>query len=150
VVLRTLLGSTTAVIVGCVALSAAASGSSAGPVFYLTTHPRQCLIASGPAGKRPLLVPCSNPRHNFEVYAIGHGGWGHGRPPSSKTVLGIARSVCLSAYQRITGHAVPAGTGWNAYWPDPGAETARYGDKLICSFRAWPRLAALGSGWHVR
>ena len=45
---------------------------------------------------------------------------------------------------------MPGGTGWNAYWPDAGAETARYGDKIICNFRAWPSLAALGSGWHVR
>lgn len=148
--LRTLLGSTTAVVAGFVILSAAASGGTGHAVFYLTTHPRQCLIATSTSGKRPLLVSCSNPRHNFEVFAIGHGGWGHAHPPAQNKVLGIARAVCLTAFQRITGHPLPPGSGWNAFWPDPGAETASYGDKLICSYRTWPQLAALGSGWHVR
>ena len=148
--MRTLLLSAATVVATSVVLSAAASASTGQRVFYLTTHPRQCLIATGPTAKSPLAVPCSDPRHNMEVYAVGHGGWGHHHPPASKTVIGgVARAICLSAFQRLTGHSLPANSGWNAYWPDPGSETARYGDKIICSYRTWPRLAALGSGWHV-
>jgi hypothetical protein len=147
--MRMLLGSIAAVVAGSIVLSPAASGSAGHRVFYLTTHPRQCLIATKASGKRPLVVPCSNAQHNLEVYAIGHGGWGHRHPPSSKTVRGIAQSVCVAAFQRVTGRPMRSNEGWNAFWPDPGAETARYGDKIICSYRTWPRWKALGSGWHV-
>jgi hypothetical protein len=125
-----------------------ASGSTGKRVFYLTIHPRECRVGTLNR-KTVLVVPCSNPAHNFEVYAVGHGGWGHSAPPPQKTALALARQVCLSAYARITGHALPSTAGWQAFWPDPGAETARYGDKIICSYRTWPRLAALGAGWHV-
>ena len=132
-------------------LASAAVGHN---VFYLTVHPRQCLIApsaSGSSGGKIVeVVPCSNPRHTFEVYAVGHGGWGHGNPPPIKTVLATMRSVCLTAYQRLTGHVLRSPGGWDGFAPDPGAETARYGDKIICSYRTWPALRALGAGWHVR
>ena len=147
--LRTLLLSTATVVATSVVLSAAASASAGQRVFYLTTHPRQCLIATGPTAKSPLAVPCSDPRHNMEVYAVGHGGWGHHHPPASKTVIGeIARAICLSAFQRLTGHPLPANSGWNAYFPDPGSETARYGDKIICGYgpgHGWLPLAAAGT-----
>ncbi|HET7449137.1 MAG TPA: hypothetical protein VFJ78_00950 [Gaiellaceae bacterium] len=70
-----------------------------------------------------LVVPCSNPAHNLEVYAVGHGGWGHSAPPPQKTAL--ARQVCLSAYARITGHALPSTAGWQAFGP---ASTDRKSD----------------------
>ena len=61
------------------------------------------------------------------------------------------RAVGLLVYfQRLTGHPMTASEGWSAFWPDPGAETAKYGDKIICRFRTWPHMNALGSGWHVR
>ena len=135
------------VLAACCLLSAAAIGSAGKRVFYLTTHPRECLVST--SSKYPLLVPCSSPRHDLEVYAVGHGGWGRHGPPSYRIALGIARSVCVSAFQRVSGRALAANEGWNASWPDPGPESARYGDKIICSYRAWPRLVALGSGWHV-
>ena len=123
-------------------------------VFYLSVAPRQCLIgsnASGNAGGKIVeVVPCSDPAHTLEVYAVGHGGWGHGTPPPIKTVLATMRSVCLSAFQRLTGHVLKSPGGWNGFAADPGAETARYGDKIICSYRTWPALRALGKGWHVR
>ena len=148
--LRIKLGSIVLVVASSCLLAAAADGSAGKRVFYLTTHPRQCLIATSASGKRPLVVPCSNPNHNFEVYAVGHGGWGHHDPPSSHdTVLGIARSICVSVFQRITGRSLASNEGWNAFWPDAGSETAHYGDKIVCSYRAWPRKSALGSGWHV-
>ena len=148
--MRSLLVSVAVLIAGCILHSATASGSTGRRVFYLTTHPRQCLIATKSTGKWPFVVSCSNSRHNLEVYAIGHGGWGHRGPPAYKTALGIARSVCLPAFQRITGHALASNQGWNASWADPGSESARYGDRIICSYKAWPQPVALGSGWHVR
>ena len=86
----------------------------------------------------------------MEVFAVAHGGWGHGTPPSAARGYGHARSICLTAFRRITGHAMSGTEGWQAFWPDPGAETARYGDKIICNLRAWPRWQPLGAGWHVR
>ena len=131
-----------------------ASAAVGNKIFYLTAHPRQCLIGSaksGTAGAKSIeVVPCSDPRHTFEVYAVGHGGWGHSNPPAGKTLHAILRTVCLTAYQGLTGHALGSTDGWYALWPDPGDETARYGDKIICSFRTWPALLPLGAGWHVR
>ena len=138
------------VAVAIVALLASSAAASAGHrVFYLTTHPRQCLIG-GADPKWLTAVPCSNPKHNLEVYAVGHGGWGHAGPPTAQAALAVARTVCLTAYQRLTGHGLPSADGWNAFWPDPGSETAHYGDKIICSYRAWPKRKPLGAGWHVR
>jgi hypothetical protein len=127
----------------------AASARPQAREFYLSVRVHQCLI-SGPTTTRKLLpiVPCSDPAHRFEVYAIGHGGWGT-TPPSQSTALAVARSVCLGAFQRLTGHPLAATLGWNAFWPDPGAESRRYLDKIICSLRTWPHLAPLGAGWHV-
>ena len=128
------------------------SARSTARVFYLSVHPRQCLIVptrSTGNAKTFLVVPCSDAAHNLEVYAIGHGGWGHGTPPSAPRGYAIAKSICLSAFQRIAGRVMPSGEGWWASWPDPGAETARYGDKMICSLRTWPQWRPLGPGWHV-
>ena len=146
---RKLLGAGAVLVASSVVLFAAADGSAANRVFYLTTHPRECLLTTSASAKRPFVVPCSDAQHTLEVYAIGHGGWGHHAPPRQDAALGIARSVCVTAFQRITGRALSSTEGWNAFWPDPGAETARYGDKIVCGYRAWPRWVALGSGWHV-
>jgi hypothetical protein len=148
--MRTRVGFVAVVIAAWLLPSTTASGSGGRRVFYLAVHPRQCLIATSSTGKHPFLVPCSNSKHNFEVYALGHGGWGHNGPPPYKTALAAARSICVSAFQRLTGHAMASTQGWNASWPDPGSESARYGDKIVCNYRAWPKAIALGSGWHVR
>src|SRR5262249_16031742 len=100
-----------------------------------------------PGVKTVQVVPCSNPAHTLEVFAVGHGGW-HGNPTSK--AYSIARTVCLSAYSRITGHALARTSGWEAFWPDPGAETTKYGDKIIRMLRTWPTYHAMGAGWHVR
>lgn len=127
----------------------AALAESSGRVFYLSARVHQCLIGSTRQGAKTVaVVPCSKPAHNFEVYAVDHGGWGHSNPPSN--TFGLVRVVCLTAYQRLTGHPLPRTGGWQGFWPDPGAETTRYGDKVICSYRTWPRYGPLGSGWHVR
>jgi hypothetical protein len=125
-----------------------ASAGSATRLFYLAEHPRQCLIVPT-AGKTVVVVPCSDAAHNLEVYAVGHGGWGHAGPPAQAQALAIARSICFSAFQRLTGHAIRTPYGWLASWPDPGAESARYGDKVICGLRTWPHIGPMGSGWHV-
>ena len=137
-------------VVAALTAAGAASASARGRVFYLSVHARQCLIASTrPSDKTVLVVACSNPAHNLEVYSVGHGGWGHGTPPSPARAYAIAKAICRSAFQLLTGHPVAATSGWFAFWPDPGLETARYGDKIICNLRTWPRFGPLGSGWHV-
>lgn len=137
--------------VSCCALAIQASAAvSKGRTFYLAVHPRQCLIIPrGGGGKSVLVVPCSDPTHNEEVYAIEHGGWGHNAPPVYSAAFGIARSACLAAFKRLTHRRLASNQGWSASWPDPGPESARYGDRIICKFRAWPQLTALGRGWHV-
>ncbi len=137
-----------AVLLTCASL-AVASSHLGRRVFYLTVHPRQCLLSVKTSPKFVQVVPCSDAAHNVEVYAIEHGGWGHGTPPTPSKGYAIAHTLCLAAFQRLTGHVLPSNLGWNAFWPDPGAETARYGDKVICSLRRWPGLGPLGQGWHV-
>jgi hypothetical protein len=134
------------------ALSMASGGRAqpAGRVFYLAVPPHKCLIASSnPSAKSFSLVGCWNPAHNLEVYAVAHGGWGK-RAVSPGVAATRARAVCLTRYRKLTGHGAPRTAGWAFFFPDPGAEARRYGDRVICGFRAWPRLAPLGSGWHVR
>jgi hypothetical protein len=128
-------------------VAGAASPATSGQVFYLSARVHQCLITTQPPSKTEVVVPCSNAAHNFEVYAVGHGGWGHKRPSNTYE---LARSVCLSTYHRLTGHSLPKKGGWWGFWPDAGAETARYGDRVVCSYRTAPTLKPLGSGWHVR
>src|SRR5579871_5169031 len=113
------------VVVVCAAATAASVGSAATGhrAFYLAVHTDQCLVRIPGAPKTVSVVPCSDPAHELEVFAIGHGGWGHGSPPSAARGYALARSICLSAFQRITGHAVPRTEAWQASWPDPGAET---------------------------
>ncbi len=142
-------------LVACLAMAAAeqAAASPGQRAFYLTVRPGQCLIAGSKSGtggdKIVLVVPCSDPRHQFEVYAVRHGGWGHGKVPPPATVKLIMRSVCLAAYQQITGHQMPAGGGWDAFDPDPGAEQTHYADDIICSYVHFPAFTPLGAGRHV-
>jgi hypothetical protein len=138
-------------VIGAASLWAAglASSTTSNQVFYLSLRPPECLIAKTIQGtKKVPVVPCSNAAHNLEVYAVEHGGWGHNNPPADAYAL--VRAVCLSAYQRLTGHPLARTAGWQGYWPDPGAETTRYGDRVVCNFRTWPALRPLGSGRHVR
>jgi hypothetical protein len=140
---------TAAVLAGLGAGSASARPDAR--VFYMAALPSQCLIApTNPAAKSFQLVPCSDPSHNLEVFAVKHGGWG------KKTVTllhagTVARLVCLASYRKITGHnAAPHASGFAFFIPDPGLEAKRYQDRVVCGYRAWPKLAPLGSGWHVR
>ena len=65
------------VLLGALSSTAAA----AGPTFYLALAPRECAIGAV-AHKHLPVVPCSDARHNLEVYAVGHGGWGHAKMPA--------------------------------------------------------------------
>jgi hypothetical protein len=129
------------VLLGVISSTAVA----AGPTFYLAVGPHQCVIAPV-VHKRVLVVPCSDAKHNEEVYAVGHATM----PSTYSAQLAVARSVCLSAFQRVAGRPMASTEGWEAYWPDPGAERAKYGDKVICAYRHIGRLAPFGPGWHVR
>jgi hypothetical protein len=117
-------------------------------IFYLDLKVGQC--AMRPSGKTLLVIPCSNPAHNLETYVVARGGWGHGNPPGHAAAVAIARSLCLGSFQRRFGHPIGAGYGYQFFFPDPGAETRKYGDRLICSLRTWPAYGAMGAGKHFR
>jgi hypothetical protein len=114
-------------------------------VFYLQLKVGQCALR--PHSKILKVVPCSNPNHSLETYAVMHGGWG-ATPPSHPALVRYATSLCRSTFQRRFGHPIPAGYGFEFFFPDPGAETTKYGDRVICSLRQWPSYGALGAGKH--
>ena len=88
------------------------------------------------------------PAHNLEVYWVGHGGWG--KTSASRTAkFADAKARCLSSFQRIYHHGIPYGYGWEGFWPDPGAESAKYGDRTECSYVRYPGAPAMGAGRHV-
>ncbi len=121
---------------------------SAGRVSYLSLRAGDCAIRAASTPKSVAVVPCSNPRHDLEVYAVEHGGWRHRALPSSSLVSARAQYLCLNAFVDVTGHELPSGYGWRGFWPDAGAEQKRYGDEVICSLGRYPALAALGAGRH--
>jgi hypothetical protein len=131
-------------------LGAASSNRNGGSVFYLDLKVHQCAIAASASSKTISVVPCSNARHTIEVYAIRHGGWGHGAPPSLTVLLSKVRTLCLTAFKQITHRTSATPFGFVFFVPDPGSEQTRYGDKMICSLGYYPKLAPFGRGWHVR
>jgi hypothetical protein len=116
-------------------------------VFYLQLKVGHCALR--PHSKILLVVPCSNPNHSLETYTVTHGGWGSA-PPSHHALVNIATSLCRSSFQRRFGHPIRTGYGFEFFFPDPGAETSKYGDRVICSLRQWPSYGALGAGTHFR
>ena len=89
-------------VAALVSTAGIASGSTGKRVFYLKIHPRECRLGTlSRKTKKVLVVPCSNPAHNLEVYAVGHGGWGHSAPPPQKTADG-ARASGVS--ERVRAH----------------------------------------------
>jgi hypothetical protein len=135
-----------AIMLGMIALASANAGSVR--TFYLNARVGQCAVFRTSTPKVLLIVPCSNARHNLEVYAVTHGGWGHGAVPAN--AYSRVRSICLSSYRHVQGHALHLPYGWQGFWPDPGNEQAHYADKVICGLTLYPRLGALGRGRHVR
>ena len=114
-------------------------------IFYLQLKVGQC--AKRPHSKILLVVPCSDPSHALETYAVMHGGWG-AAPPSPLALRNRAMSLCRSSFQRRFGHPIRAGYGFEFFFPDPGAETTKYGDRVSCSLRLWPAYGAMGAGNH--
>ena len=94
------------------------------------------------------VVPCSNPAHNLETYFVGHAGWGQARLTQAAETA-RARSVCWSTFQQRFGRPISAPYGWYAFWPDPGSEQAKYGDRLECSLIRYPGEPAMGPGRHT-
>jgi hypothetical protein len=123
------------------------ANANAGPqkVFYLQLKVGQCALR--PHSKILLVVSCSNPKHSLETYAVMHGGWGR-TLPSHSALVSLATSMCRSSFQRRFGHPIRTGYGFEFFFPDPGAETRKYGDRVICSLRTWPSYGTLGAGKH--
>ncbi len=130
--------------------TAGASPQEARKIFYLDLRSGQC--ARGVfTHKTLLLVPCSDPSHNLEVYAVLHGGWKRGQQPSHNAVATRAQTRCPSKFRSRFGHPLSAPYSWHAFWPDRHtAEAAKYGDRLICGLAHYPKATAVGAGTHFR
>jgi hypothetical protein len=137
-------------IVGLAAFALSAAGTAAAPISYLALRAGECALVAKPGAKAATVVPCSDPRHDLEVYAVKHGGWGHGALPSSGMLEARAQYLCLTSFVDITGRQLPGGYGWRAFWPDRGAEQQRYGDEVICSLTRASGLRPLGTGSHLQ
>lgn len=140
-----------AAAIATLAVTAKPAGSStraAGkPVFYLALHTGNCGVWPR-HGKTVRIVPCSNATHNLEVYWVGHGGWGK-TAATHPVKFADVKARCLAAFQRLYHHAIPLGYGWYGFWPDPGGESAKYGDRTECSYVRYPGEPALGAGRHA-
>lgn len=143
--MRIILGTALALLL----TSAPAGAANPGPISYLALRAGECATWASASPKTAVVVPCSDPRHNLEVYAVEHGGWGKGAVPSAALAYARAQYLCLNAVVDVTGHRLPTGYGWRGFWPDAGSEQKRYSDEVICSLGRYPRLAALGSGRHL-
>jgi hypothetical protein len=116
-------------------------------VFYLAMKAGDCTTKV--SSKWYLVMPCSNGRHRFEVYAVVHGGWGTA-PPGHTEAFARVKELCTSTFQRRFGGAIRAGYGWWAVWPDVGVEAEKYGDKIVCALVRWPEHPPMGPGTHFR
>jgi hypothetical protein len=142
---RSLLVGLAGVVVFAFTASLANANVAPKKIFYLQLKVGQC--AKRPHSKILLVVPCSDPSHALETYAVMHGGWG-AAPPSPLALRNRAMSLCRSSFQRRFGHPIRAGYGFEFFFPDPGAETTKYGDRVSCSLRLWPAYGAMGAGKH--
>jgi len=128
--------------------SGATLGSSAHSrsVFYLDLKVGEC--ARLPMKHKHLrVVRCRNPRHQLEVFAVDHHvGWGLAEPPH-RVVVRLSFTVCNNAFLGRFRHLIHPPYGYIAYWPDPGAETRRYGDRMICAL-VGPGKRPMGPGTH--
>jgi len=116
-------------------------------VFYLRLKAGEC--ARLPMKHKHLrVVPCRNPRHELEVFAVDqHVGWGLDEPPH-RIVVRLSFTVCNNAFLRRFGRVITRPYTYVAYWPDPGAETNRYGDRMICALGLPGNHPPMGAGTH--
>ena len=131
------------------ALAGGIAAGGGGPVFYLTLKPGQCAIRPTAKAKTVAVVPCSDAKHNLEVYAIRHGGWGRGTLPSHGLLVARLQFLCLRAFADVANRQMPPGYGWRGFWPDAGAEQKQYGDEVVCALTRYPRQTPLGAGRHL-
>jgi hypothetical protein len=115
-------------------------------VFYLDLKAGECALL--PMRHKHLRVlPCLNARHQLEVFAVDkHVGWGDAEPPH-RVVVRLSFTVCNNAFLQRFNRVIQPPYGYIAYWPDPGAENRKYGDRMICAL-VGPGRAPMGSGTH--
>jgi hypothetical protein len=128
--------------------ASSSAATSSHRVFYLDLHVGQCAIGPSGSAKYVQVVPCSNPSHDLEVYLVTHGGWSRSTRPSNAVINSRARQICLSNFQRIFGAAIKTPYGYRDYFPDAGAETVKYADRVSCSLTRWPTIGSMGQGTH--
>jgi hypothetical protein len=126
-----------------------AAATPAARTLIVSLRVGQCAIASATDTKTASVTRCANPKHNLEIYAVEHGGWGHKKTPPRAKVVASARTLCVAAFEKRTGHSFPTDEGWRAFWIGSGNQKTRYGDRLICGLSAFPVLRPLGAGRHV-
>jgi hypothetical protein len=119
--------------------SATSAPRAASRVFYLTMARAHCYRLPTGAAKRALPVRCAR-RHQVEVAAVGHGGWGRTHP-SRAARLAASRRVCRP---RIIAYAGPS-AAWVAFFPDAGAEARRFGDRVVCAVARLRRDGSLAT-----
>jgi hypothetical protein len=107
--------------------AAPSTSPAASRVHYLTMARAHCYWLPTGAAKRALPVGCAR-RHQVQVAAVVHGGWGRTHP-SRAARLAASRRVCRP---RIIAYAGTS-AAWVAFFPDAGAEANRYGDRVICA-----------------
>jgi hypothetical protein len=144
----TVIGVATAIAASLVAGAIAARATVPPRTFYLDLKAGQCAKQATP--KYLQVVPCSNGSHTYEVFAVLHGGWGHTNPPGHSAAFARAQQLCMSAFEKRYGGPIRQGYGWYGFWPDPGPEATKYGDRVVCSLVRWPGRPAMGSGTHLR
>ena len=94
------------------------------------------------------VVPCLNSLHQIEVFAVTHGGWGLAQPPPHRVVVQLSFTVCNNAFLRRFGRVITPPYTYVAYWPDPGAETNTFGDRMICALGLPGNHPPMGAGTH--
>lgn len=143
-----------AIIVAVVALGAGAAAG--GATFRASSHSHSVFyldLKAGECARLPMkhkhlrVVPCRNPRHQLEVFAVDQDvGWGD-TPPPHRIVVRLSFTVCNNAFLQRFRHVITPPYGYIAYWPDPGAETRKYGDRMICAL-VGPGKGPMGPGTH--
>ncbi len=143
------LGLVTSLVIVLLPASTSGAATSHHRTFYLDLRAGQCAIGPSASAKYVEVVQCSNPSHDLEVYLVTHGGWSQSTRPSAVTINSRGRQICLSNFQRISGSSIKAPYGYRYYYPDPGAESAKYADRFSCSLTLWPIIGPMGRGTHL-